>query len=148
MSSKETNPKDAVASNKVPLGLVSPILKAQLSTAMAAGLVKYGAWNFRVAGAKAMVYVDAAHRHLDRWQSGQEYDPVDGTHHLANAAACVSIILECIAAGNLVDDRPPSIDLTSIYAQCEAVMSSLRIQYADKDPRHYTIADTLPEKDQ
>ena len=45
MSTKESNPKDAIGDKKVPLWLLSPIAKAQWALGQFAGLIKYGAWN-------------------------------------------------------------------------------------------------------
>lgn len=139
---KETNPKDAIADTKIPLWLLSPIAKAFWALAMYSGVVKYGAWNWRRAGVRASVYASAGARHFDAWLSGEEYDPIDGTHHLGNAMACASILLDARAAGKLEDDRPPSVSLRPAYEECEGMMAKLKAQYADRSPRHYTIEDT------
>lgn len=143
MSTKATNPKDHVSSTRVPLWLLSPIAMAYWALAQLAGLIKYGAWNWRRDGARASTYVSAMRRHIDKWESGEELDAVDGTRHLGNVMACCSILLESQAAGKLVDDRPPSIDLTKVHAECEANAERLFRQYADRPPpSHATIADT------
>ncbi len=143
MTNKATNPKDAIADNKVPLWLLSPIAKAQWALAQFAGMLKYGTWNWRVAGVRLSVYLSAAQRHLDAYASGEELDPVDGSHHLGNVMACMAIILDAHAAGKLVDDRPPSVGIRDVYGAIEAQMAALRVKYADKAPRHYSIADTV-----
>lgn len=142
MSSKDTNPKDAIGDTKIPLWLLSPIAKACWALAMYSGMTKYGAWNFRCAGVRASVYLSAAQRHLDAYLSGEETDPVDGTHHLGNLMACAAILLDAKAAGKLTDDRPPSVGVRPTYAEQEALIAKLKKQYEDKKPRHYTIADT------
>lgn len=142
---KETNPKDAAAVTRIPLWLCSPIAKAAWAVAQFAGFVKYGGWNWRIAGVKASVYLSALERHADAWKSGEEYDPIDGTHHLANIMACAAILLDAKAAGKLVDDRPPSVGIRKTYSALEGVMRALREQYADRNPRHYTIEDTEGE---
>lgn len=144
MQDKETNPKDAIATNKLPLHLVSPIVKAYQAIAHFLGNVKYGAWNFRAAGARASVYRSAVDRHLDAWWEGEEIDPTDGTPHLANALCCINILIEAKESGRLVDDRPPSRPevLARIRAEFEALMPLIRARYADKNPRHYTIDDS------
>jgi hypothetical protein len=143
--SKDSNPKDLISTTKVPLWLLSPIASAKWALAQFAGLVKYGAWNWRVVGVRSSVYLSAARRHLDAYASGEEVDPVDGTDHRGNVMACMAILIDAEAAGKLVDDRPPSVCLRPAYAQCEALMARLCVQYADKNPRHYTIADTKIE---
>lgn len=141
---KATNPKDAIGVLKVPLHLVSPIVKAYQSLAHYLGNVKYGAWNFRTCGARASVYKAALDRHIDKWWEGEEFDPADNTPHLANAQACLNILIECSVGGNLVDDRPPSRakELNEVYAMIERTMGEIRERYKDRSPRHYTIADS------
>lgn len=141
-SVKATNPKDQISDTKVPLWLLSPIAKAHWALGQFVGMLKYGAWNWRLAGVRASVYLSAAQRHLDRYASGEEYDPVDGTHHLGNAMACCAILLDARAAGKLIDDRPPSVFVHDTYEECEDLMRRLREQYKDRAPRHYTIEDT------
>ena len=142
MSTKDTNPKDAIGDKKVALALLSPIAKAAWSLAQFAGMCKYGAWNWRVSGVRSSVYLSAMQRHLDAYLSGEECDPVDGTRHLGNIMACAAILLDARAAGKLTDDRPPSVSLRGTYAEVEAQMTRLKELYADKTPRHCTIADT------
>jgi hypothetical protein len=139
---KDTNPKDAIAGSKIPLWLLSPIAMAHWALAQFAGMAKYGAWNWRRSGVRASVYISAIGRHLSAYVSGEEVDPIDGTHHLANIMACCAILLDARAAGKLTDDRPPSVGMRPTYAELEALMEKLRGQYADKSPQHYTIADT------
>lgn len=139
---KDTNPKDAAAATRIPLWLLSPIAKAHWALAQFAGFLKYGGWNWRIAGVRSSVYLSAAQRHLDRYLSGEEFDPIDGTHHLANIMACCAILLDAKAAGKLIDDRPPSVSVVETYATLEQRARELREQYADRDPRHWTIDDT------
>lgn len=140
---KDTNPKDAIGDKKMPLWLLSPIAKAAWAIAQFAGLVKYGAWNWRVAGVRSSIYLSAMQHHMDAYMSGEEHDPVDGSHHLGNIMACAAILLDAKAAGKLTDDRPPSVNIRAAYKEGEAVMAKVREQYASLvPPRHYTIADT------
>lgn len=141
--SKPTNPKDALATNKLPLHLVSPIVKAYQALAHYLGNVKYGAWNYRGAGIRNSVYKAAAERHLDAWWEGEELDPTDGTPHLANALACVNILIEGKYTPSTVDDRPPSRAeaLAAVRAELEALMPKIRERYAHLNPRHFTIED-------
>ena len=139
---KLSNPKDALADKKIPLWLLSPIAKVHWALAQFAGLCKYGSFNWRIAGVRSSVYLSAIERHLDAYTSGEEFDPVDGTHHLGNIMACCAIILDAKEAGKLTDDRPPSISLRKSYEFGEDVMARLKRQYHDKSPRHYTIADS------
>lgn len=142
---KATNPKDIVGGKKIPLWLLSPIAKAHWALAQFAGMLKYGAWNWRAAGVRYSVYLSAIGRHVDGIMSGEEVDPVDGTDHLGNIMACCAIILDARAAGKLVDDRPPRVDHRRDYEQLEELMAKLRAQYGKCDPRHYTIEDSITD---
>lgn len=37
---------------------------------------------------------------------GEDYALDSGCHHAAHAAACMGIVLDALATGNLIDDRP------------------------------------------
>lgn len=140
---KLSNPKESSGDTKVPLWLLSPIAKAQWAAAQFVGLVKYGAWNWRVAGVRSSTYLSAMQRHIDAYTSGEELDPVDGTPHLGHIMACAAILIDAKAAGKLTDDRPPSVSLRPAYAEVEAQMAATKALYSDRPaPRHYTIADT------
>lgn len=140
---KVSNPKDAIADTRIPLWLLSPIAKIAWALAQFAGLLKYGAWNWRVAGVRASVYISAIERHIDAYKSGEKYDPVDGTDHRGNIMACCALLIEAEAAGKLEDDRPPIISHRAAVAEGEALMGKLKAQYADRKPRHWTIADDV-----
>lgn len=145
MTAKLINPKDSIGDTKIPLWLLSPIAKMHWAIGQFAGLLKYGAWNWRIAGVRSSVYLSAMQRHMDAYVSGEEFDPVDGSHHLGNIMACCAILLDAKEAGMLTDDRPPSVSVRKAYAWGEDVMARLKRQYHDKNPRHYTIADTVAQ---
>lgn len=138
---KDTNPKDAVGDTKVPMWLLSPIAKAHWAAAQFAGMLKYGAWNWRRAGARKSVYLSAMMRHVDGLLSGEEFDPIDGTRHEGNIMACCAILLEAHAAGNLVDDTPPRLDHRPAFAEVEVLMAKLREQYKTMTPHHHAAND-------
>lgn len=100
------NPKDRVGVRKPPLHLIPPAAEILESAVMALGAKKYGAFNWRTANVKASVYVAAARRHLVQWFDGQDDDAESGVSHLAHARACLGILLDALATGHLVDDRP------------------------------------------
>ncbi len=143
VATKDTNPKDMVAAGKIPLALCSPIAKAHWSLAQHAGMCKYGAWNWRITGVRASVYLHAMGRHMDAYLSGEDSDPVDGTHHLGNIMACAAILMDAEEAGKLTDDRPPMVGIRAAYAKLEALATRLAVQYKDKTPKHYTIVDEV-----
>lgn len=139
MSDKPTNPKDAIGVMKVPLHLLSPVAKAHWALAQYAGQLKYQQWNWRVAGVRASVYLSALERHLDAYKSGEEHDPVDGTHHLGNIMACCAILLDARAAGKVNDDRGPALSMRADYASVEAQMRVLAEKYRHIPQAPYTI---------
>lgn len=140
---KLTNPKDFAGSNRVPLSLVSDFANAEESLAMLEGALKYGAYNYRITGVRARVYVDAARRHLARWLNGEDRDPKTGVHHLGSVRACMGILLDAGSVGKLIDDRPPANKaLSAQLEEMEARVKNLREVFKDYDPHHYTIEET------
>lgn len=140
-SIKETNPKDAIADKKIPLWLCSPIAKAAWAVAQYVGMVKYGAWNWRVAGIRSSVYLSAMQRHIDAYTSGEEVDPVDQTPHLGHIMACAAILIDAKAAGKLNDDRPPVVGLRDAYKAAEEQMQIALKNYGHMKPKHMTKDD-------
>lgn len=139
---KDTNPKDAIGATKLPLHLVPSTATAVASLAHLDGALKYGAWNWRIAGVRASIYMSAAQRHLARWFHGETHDPDSGIHHLGHALACINILLDAEASGKLNDDRPPAIAIDAAFAELTPMVEQLKARHADRAPRHYTIDDT------
>lgn len=102
------NPKDRIGASKPPLHLVPPAAEIAEAVVMGLGARKYGPYNWRSANVKASVYVAAARRHLAQWLDGENDDPESGVSHLAHARACLGILLDALATGHLIDDRPPA----------------------------------------
>ena len=100
------NPKDRVGVRKPPLHLIPPAAEILESIVMGLGAKKYGAANWRTTKVKASIYIAAARRHLLQWFDGQDDDSESGVSHLAHARACLGILLDALATGHLVDDRP------------------------------------------
>lgn len=103
----EANPKDLIGVKKPRLDLVPAALDIHASMAMANGAEKYGPFNWREKPVRASIYIAAARRHLAAWFDGEDTASDSGVHHLGHAAACLAILLDAQATGNLVDDRPP-----------------------------------------
>lgn len=101
------NPKDRVGVRKPPLCLVPQSANILEAVVLGLGARKYGgAFNWREKRVKASIYVSAAMRHLAQWFDGQDDDAESGVSHLAHARACLGILLDAMATGHLVDDRP------------------------------------------
>ena len=99
------NPKDRVANRKVDMLQVPPIAMAHEAMAFSNGEAKYGPRNWRGAEVSANVYLSACLRHLYSWAEGEEVAEDSGVHHLGHARACLAILLDAQATGNLHDDR-------------------------------------------
>jgi hypothetical protein len=102
------NPKDRVGAGKPPLHLIPPAAEILEAVVMGLGAKKYGHFNWRSSKVRSTVYIAAAKRHLAQWLDGQDDDPESGVSHLAHARACLGVLLDAIATGNVVDDRPPA----------------------------------------
>lgn len=100
------NPKDLVGVKKAPLRLVPRALLIETAPVMALGARKYGEMNWRNYPVKLSVYLEAIDRHLSAVLDGQWLDPESGRPHVAHISACVGIILDARAIGNLVEDWP------------------------------------------
>jgi hypothetical protein len=141
---KLTNPKDEIGTTKLPLHAVPDTATIFMALAFAEGQSKYGAFNWRVAGARVSIYIAAARRHIAKWMAGEECDSKTGVHHLASAMACLAIILDARLVGKLTDDRPPSIgSLPGLIDDFEDVVKHLYNINSGHTPRHYTIEDEV-----
>ena len=142
MSTKETNPKDAAASTRVNVSLVPDSLKVMAALAFTEGALKYGAFNWRVAPVKSMVYLNALERHLMRYRNGEEVDPATGVPHLASILACAGIIIDAGVCHTLVDDRPPRGPMTDLLKFGERTTEELQRLFADDyAPTQWTQAE-------
>ena len=101
-----TNPKDRVGIKKPPVHLVPAAGIIEMAMAMKNGALKYGPYNWRSHPVNLTVYIGAAQRHLLQLLDGEDEASDSGCHHAAHVAACMAIILDALATGNLIDDRP------------------------------------------
>lgn len=101
-----TNPKDLIGDTKPQLHLVPPTSLVFLAKVMELGAKKYGPYNWRSKKVRETVYISAALRHLTSALDGAGDDSESGQSHYAHAMACLAILLDAKATGNLIDDRP------------------------------------------
>ena len=106
---KDTNPKDAVGTGKVPISTIPLPVLYEVGLAMLEGARKYGRHNYRIAGVRASVYFDALLRHIGAWWEGEDIDSQSELHHISKAIATLIVLRDSQIAGNWVDDRPPII---------------------------------------
>lgn len=136
MSDKQTNPKDAIGVRKAPMSTVPPAVLAELGVAMLEGAVKYGKYNYRVAGVRASVYYDALMRHLFAWWEGEDIDAESGLSHITKALACLTVLRDAQMQQMVTDDRPPKG--TPFYARLNDTSGVLIDKHSDKNPKHHT----------
>lgn len=110
LTSKDTNPKDAVAVAHLKFSSVPMRVLPGIALALSEGAWKYGRHNYRVAGVKASVYFDAVLDHLFAWQEGEDIDPDSGRNHIDKALAGLFVLRDCMLGGNWTDDRPPAVE--------------------------------------
>jgi hypothetical protein len=144
VSLKDTNPKDAIGSDKLPLHLWPTTATAAGSIALLCGALKYGRANWRHAGVRATIYADAIRRHLDAWLEGEEVDPDDGVPHLWAILAGTAILIDAKAAAKLTDDRHTAGGYREFVSESTAHVKRLKELHKGRNPKHYTIAD-LPQ---
>lgn len=143
LGEKPTNPKDAIATNKLPLHLWPETASAYGAMGFLDGALKYGRTNWRHAGVRASIYYDAARRHLNAWFEGEDTDPQSGVPHLGHALACIAILVDAKEAGKLNDDRAYPGGYAGLPQRFESLVASLRERHADKNPQHYTIMEAV-----
>lgn len=105
-SQDETNPKDALGTKKPNISLVPASAIIYAAKAMENGAKKYGAYNWRTKKVQALIYIDATLRHILSYLDGEELASDSKVHHLAHALASISILVDAIETGNLIDNRP------------------------------------------
>jgi hypothetical protein len=145
-NSKLSNPKDIVGSGKLSLELVPDTIEAEVALAYLEGALKYGRFNWRVAGVRASIYRAALRRHLMRWWNGEDRDKKTRVKHLASVIACAGILLDAELCGKLTDDRPPAVDMDALL-EVEEHIAHLKELFKGHSPRHYTIADSPTNAD-
>lgn len=140
LADKPSNPKDLIGSTKVPMGLVPPITMAYLAVGHLEGDLKYGRVNWREAGVRFSIYLDAMLRHIMKLRDGEWADSITTVPHLANILCCASIIIDAHHAGKLIDDRPKSNEATSeTIDEMSSIVKTLQELFKDKKPIDYLI---------
>lgn len=130
MKPSNPNPKDAMGIKKWSLTVIPFRVLAGIAGALYEGARKYGRHNYRPAGVRASVYLDAAMgRHLMPWWEGQDIDPDSGKNHIDKAIAALIVLRDSMLQGNWTDDRPPAVDpkwIDDANADHVAIMKRVR----------------------
>lgn len=130
------NPKDKLGIKKVPLHLIPPSALIEEAMCMSDGAKKYGPYNWREEGkpVTVTVYVAAAMRHLLAFMDGEDLDPDSGHSHLGHLRAGIGVVMDAMACGNAIDDRPPKGPATKLleqHAQKSPLLTELVAQTLD-----------------
>ena len=104
-ASSPDNPKDGIGAAKIPMHLWPESATITGALGLLDGALKYERNNWRDAGVRASIYVDALRRHLARWWEGEDSDPDSGLPHEAHMLACLAIVVDAKALNKLIDDR-------------------------------------------
>ena len=101
------NPKSLQGAKKYSLRYLPLSANIAVNQALEDGAKKYGPANWREKGVAISVYVDAALRHLNQFYDGGQDNAADsGAPNLGHAMACMAIIIDAMAEGSAIDDRP------------------------------------------
>lgn len=140
---KDTNPKDTIGATKLPLDLVPDTAIAYMALAFLEGALKYGRYNWRVAGVRWSIYQSAFERHRMKVANGEWADPKTKVPHLASMMACLAIILDAHTCGKLIDDRPPRcLPVSGLIDGMAHDVAYLKELFKDCTPHQYTIEDS------
>lgn len=126
------NPKDNVGLTKAPIHLVPSSSIVYQPLAMMDGMLKYGPYNWRDREVHASIYIAACRRHLMAWLDGEENAQDSGVPHLGHALACIGIIVDAKVNGNLIDDRPTAVDLTSLLDEAREIVAKVRANNVER----------------
>jgi hypothetical protein len=132
---KPTNPKDAAATTRLDLSLFPTSAVAYGALAMTEGDLKYGGYNYRDAGVCVSIYKAALDRHMAKFYNGEWADPKTKVPHLANALACVAVLIDGFEQGNVNDDRPP-VQGSEIYDRFQGIVAHLQEIFPRKAARY------------
>lgn len=124
---KDTNPKDAVGTRKWrQISVVPFTVLWEVGVGMLEGARKYGRHNYRAAGVRASVYVDASMGHIMQWWEGEDLDPDTQLSHITKAICSLIVLRDGMINDCWVDDRPPAAPLDTLrddlQARVEAIM--------------------------
>lgn len=137
--SKPSNPKDIIGSDKLPLSLVPGTTKAYLALGHSEGHLKYGLVNWREAGVRMSIYLDALERHIEKLKGGEWEDETTQVPHLANAITCLSIIIDAHETGMLIDDRPKAAPVTGLIDRFSEKLKHLKRLFGHNKPIDYFL---------
>jgi hypothetical protein len=141
LTSKATNPKDAIGSDKMPFHLWPETATIMGVLGLLDGMLKYGRSNWRAVGIRTSVYADALRRHANALFEGEDIDQDSQLHHLCHVLATAAIWADALAKGNVVDDRNYPGGYRALLDKLTPEVARLKAKHAARNPKHYTIQD-------
>lgn len=126
MSTKASNPKDAIGVRKWRYFTTIPMtVMAEVGAALFEGARKYGRHNYRSAGVRSSVYVDAAIGHIMQWWEGEDIDADSGLSHITKSITSLVVLRDAMIQDMLTDDRPPKAKLDSVRADLQKAIDEM-----------------------
>lgn len=135
-SCKDTNPKDAIGVTKAPMSVLPMQVVYEAALGMYEGALKYGAFNYRIAGVRASVYYDAIQRHLNQWWEGEDIDPDSNISHVTKAITALMVMRDAMLNDKFNDDRPPKVLDQSWMKNYNEKVKQLQVKYPAPVPRY------------
>ena len=90
--------------DKPRFSLIPQAALEEVARVLTYGAKKYPDFNYSKPQT-VTTYLDAAHRHINKFLRNEDIDDETKTNHLANAIANLMITLDSILLGNAIDDR-------------------------------------------
>lgn len=79
---------------KPRMGLLPPYSLEEISKVLTFGAKKYLPHNWKYVDGAESRYIDAAMRHINAFNQGEQNDPESGLPHLAHALCCLMFVLD------------------------------------------------------
>jgi hypothetical protein len=130
---KKRDPKEKFGSAKPPLIQLPLVAVAHASVAHYDGDLKYGWRNWRDNPVEARTYLNAAMRHLQLWNEGEEYTRDTKVNNLGAVIACCAILLDAQVNGGLIDNRSKSQAACDLLHELEGTVLHLKEMQKERD---------------
>lgn len=123
------NPKQ-IYGNKKPSLCLFPV-SAQIAgwEAFQDGAIKYGPYNWRERPVEIQTYIEAAMRHLRLFEAGEEKTRDTNVQNLGAVIACCGIIIDAMAHGTAIDNRPISPESAELIHKAENMVAHFKELY-------------------
>jgi hypothetical protein len=132
MTTKLSNPKDAVGVRRWRQFVSIPFtVLAEVGVGMMEGAMKYARHNYREAGVRSSVYVDASIGHIMQWWEGEDLDPDTKLSHITKAICSLVVLRDAMIEDMLNDDRPPKAKLSKVRGDLQTIVDAMFDKYPE-----------------